>query len=136
MEAKPFVPRPVRHAIRLSCQVVRERDFRLVGRQVLDLSAEGMLVLSDRPVLTGEQVLLTLEVPGTSTWLDAEATVARVVHNRRPGDQGRALGLSFTWAAPDAVRLLERQLAWFREASPRRVPAQSRLWRSLYLGEA
>jgi hypothetical protein len=100
---------------------------------VLDLSKEGMLVLSDRPVLTGEQVLLTLKVPGTSSvWLDAEATVTRVVHNRRPGDVGRALGLSFTWAAPDAARMLEQQLAWFREAAPRRTAAQSRVWQSLY----
>ena len=36
-------------------------------RQVLNLSKEGMLVLSDRPVLTGEQMLLTLKVPGTSS---------------------------------------------------------------------
>ena len=137
MEATPIVSRPVRHSVRIPCQVVRERDFRLVGRHVLDLSKEGMLVLSDRPVLTGEQMWLTLKVPGTtSMWLDAEATVTRVVHNRRPGDEGRALGLSFTWAAPEAALMLEKQLAWFREAQPRRVPAQCRVWRSMYAAHA
>jgi PilZ domain len=133
MEATQLSGRRVRHSVRIPCQVVRERDFKLVGRHVLNLSKEGMLVLSDRPVLTGEQVLLTLKVPGTtSTWLDAEAVVTRVVHNRRPDDEGRALGLSFTWVAPQAAYMLEQQLAWFREAAPRRVPMQSQLWRSLY----
>ncbi len=115
------LPRPVRHSVRVPCQVVRERDFRLVGRHVLDLSPEGMLVLSDRPVLTGTSVLVALKVPfGSPIWLDAEAVVARVEHGRRPGDRGRALGLAFTWVAPMARAALGTQLAWFPEARARR----------------
>jgi hypothetical protein len=98
---------------------VRERDFRVVARQVLDLSPAGMLVVAERPVLTGELVVLTLRVPMVSlAWFDAEAVVARVVHGRRPEDRGRALGLSFVWTDPAGLAALERQLAWFRPARP------------------
>ena len=36
--------REVRHAIQISCQIVRERDFRLVAEKALDLSSDGMFV--------------------------------------------------------------------------------------------
>ncbi|WP_394829747.1 PilZ domain-containing protein [Pendulispora albinea] len=86
-----------RHAVRFDCQVVRERDFKLLGEQAIDLSADGMLVLTDQRVLTGEEVLVSFRVPNLRAWFDAEATVARVVHGRRPGDRGRgALGLRFS----------------------------------------
>jgi hypothetical protein len=108
------LPRLSRRSVRAPCQVVRERDFRLVGRHIVDLSTDGMLVLTDTPVLTGTSVICTLKMPfGSTKWLDAEAVVARVVHNRRPGDPGRAIGLAFTWVEPASRDLLEKQLAWF-----------------------
>jgi len=107
-------PKLSRRSVRVPCQVVRERDFRLVGRHVVDLSEDGMLVLTDAPVLTGTSLFCTLKVPfGSPIWLDAEAVVARVIHGRRPGDRGRALGLAFTWVEPAARDALHRQLAWF-----------------------
>ena len=113
--------RPLRRSVRIPCQLVRERDFKLVGRHVVDVSMDGMLVLADRPVLTGEPLLITLRVPfAMNAWFDAEAVVARVVHNRRPEDTGRALGLSFTWTDPAGRAALERHLAWFGAAKPRR----------------
>lgn len=87
--------RAVRRAIPFECQVVRERDFRLVGRWGLDLSSDGMLVVSDARLLTGEELVVSFRVPRTNAWIDCEATVARVVHGRRPGDRARGLGLSF-----------------------------------------
>ncbi len=130
---RPHSQRPVRRSVLLPCQVVRERDFRLVGRHLSDLSTEGMSVLIDRPVLTGEKLLIALKVPGTtSIWLDAEGEVRRVVHGRRPEDNGRAVGIELTWAAPDAMAMLQGQLAWFREARPKREPTRTHIWRSLY----
>jgi hypothetical protein len=79
----------------LRCQVVRERDFRLVADLALDLSTEGMLVSTDTRVLTGEELLVSFRVPRTGAWIDAPASVARVVHGRRPSDAGRCLGLVF-----------------------------------------
>jgi hypothetical protein len=88
--------RPQRHAVRLACQVVRERDFTLVARHVLDLSEVGMLVKPIARVLTGENLIVSFMAPFSRTWIDAEATVVRVVHGRRPTDRsGMALGLCF-----------------------------------------
>jgi hypothetical protein len=110
------VGRPLRRSVLLPCQVVRERDFRIVARQMVDLSEHGMLVQSLERVLTGEGVIVTFKAPFSAGWIDAEAVVARVLHGRRPGDRGPALGLSFE--AVDAVSraLLSGQLGWFRAA--------------------
>lgn len=86
--------RAPRHAVRSPCQVVREKDFRLVAHSVLDLSAGGALVGPADRVLTGERVILSF--PGLrGEWIDAEAVVARVVHGRRDGEFSRRLGLTF-----------------------------------------
>jgi hypothetical protein len=86
----------IRRAVRVECQVVRERDFRLVGRSAIDLSTRGMLVETDERVLTGEPMIVAFRSPKNKrTWFDCEATVARIVHGRRPYDGGRFLGLRF-----------------------------------------
>src|SRR3954466_11017813 len=88
--------RALRRAVRIDCQVVRERDFKLLGDWALDLSPDGILVVSNADVLTGEEVIVSFKVPRTSIVLDTEATVARVVHGRRPTDRHRrALGIAF-----------------------------------------
>jgi hypothetical protein len=112
--------RPVRRSVMLPCQVVRERDFRLVSHAMLDLSELGMLVVADRPVLTGSQVIVAFRAPLAGRWIDALAMVARVEHGRRPRDRGVCLGLAFEHVDRQSRELLESQLAWFREATPRR----------------
>jgi hypothetical protein len=97
--------RALRRGVRVDCQVVRERDFALVGRCGLDLSPLGMLVLAEAPVLTGESLLVAFRLPRSTWWFDVEATVARVVHGRRPGDAGRCVGLEF--------EALDRSLEYF-----------------------
>ncbi|MFO0676471.1 MAG: PilZ domain-containing protein [Polyangiaceae bacterium] len=88
--------RAVRRDIRIRCQVVRQKDFRLLGDLAVDLSTSGMLLLSRLPVLTGEDVIVSFRAPSSRTWIDTEATVARVIHGRRPGDFGRGLGIEWT----------------------------------------
>jgi hypothetical protein len=85
----------VRRAVPIECQVVRESDFKLVGRWGLDISSDGMLIVSDARVLTGDDVIVSFRVPRTHHWIDCEAHVARVIHGRRPSDRARGLGLSF-----------------------------------------
>lgn len=87
--------RAIRRAVPFECQVVRERDFRLLGRWGLDLSSDGMLLVSDAAILTGDDVIVSFRVPRTHAWVDCEATVARVVHGRRPSDRARGFGLWF-----------------------------------------
>jgi hypothetical protein len=105
---------PVRTAfrrfVRIDCQVVREHDFRLVGDLALDLSTRGMLVRARSHVLTGEELLVAFRPPRSNRWIDAQATVARVVHGRRPGDPGLAFGIEFHGMEAEHNDLLFEQL--------------------------
>ena len=100
--------RVLRRAVRVDCQVVRERDFKLIGSRAVDLSPAGMLVLLQEPVLTGEPLVVAFRLPRSDHWFDAEAVVARVLHGRRPGDLGRCFGLEFDALEP-AVQAHLRQ---------------------------
>lgn len=89
--------REIRRAVRIKCQVVRERDFSLVSEQALDLSPDGMLVATDIPDLEpGENVLVTFRATPLDIWFDTEAEVTRLVRGRREGDRERGVGLRFS----------------------------------------
>lgn len=124
MRSRPFsryVPRrPSRHVARLACQIVRERDFKLVSDEILELSEGGMLVSPKFPILTGEELIVTFAAPFTRIFVDAEATVARVVHNRRITDFGMTVGLNITHMDEAARALVRSQLAFLPSAPPRR----------------
>ena len=111
----------VRRSARARCQVVSERDFRLIGEQALDLSTEGLLLACDDAVQVGERVLLSLEVPGARTWIDAEAVVVRVIEGYRDGDRGYCAGLRFTAIDFDAYRALRHGL----RGAPPPVPTRA-----------
>ncbi|MEZ4314555.1 MAG: PilZ domain-containing protein [Polyangiaceae bacterium] len=113
--------RSPRFSVRIPCQLVRLRDFRLVGKTIADLSEEGALIEAMEPVLTGEPLLVSFRAPFSHRWVDADAIVARVVHGRRPGDLRRSFGISFTGLTPEGRRLLNEGL-WGLPArrSPRR----------------
>lgn len=85
--------RSTRRSVRLVCQVVRERDFQLVADRIVNLSETGLMVSPADPVLTGERLIVSFQIPHSGYWVDAEATVARVIHGRRPGEHTRALAL-------------------------------------------
>jgi hypothetical protein len=110
----------VRRAIGVECQVVREHDFRLIGRFGIDVSPCGMLVAAHDPVLTGEPVIVSLRVPRTQRWFDAEGTIARVVHGRRPGDPGRGFGVRFDRIEDEAEWLLAQALRDIPPPLPKR----------------
>jgi hypothetical protein len=102
---------------------VRERDFKLLGDWAVDLSPEGMLVVTRDDVLTGEEVIVSFSIPRTRVIVDAVATVARVVHGRRPSDRHRrALGLSFDALDDEHTRLLRAQLHRIPPPLPSRPP--------------
>ncbi len=92
--------RLVRRALRTDCHAVAEDGFRFLGDTTLDLSEGGILLRSDQEAEVGETVLLSLKVPGGRTWVDAEATIARIVRGHRTEDEGRAYGLRFEAIAP------------------------------------
>lgn len=87
-----FTRRFLRRSIKTPCQVVAEDGFRLLGEETLDLSEEGMLIGSTAKVVVGESVILSVQMPGGSSWIDAEGTVQRVLWR---GIQRRAIGVEF-----------------------------------------
>ncbi len=129
---------PVRYAfrrfVRVDCQVVREFDFRLVGDLALDLSTRGMRVRGcGVNVLTGEELLIAFRPPRSNVWIDAEATVARVLHGRRPGDTGLSFGVEFQGLAREHEELLFEQLRGLGVPDAMRpprplVPTTAALW--------
>ena len=85
----------LRRSVETRCEVVRERDFKLVGTRVLDLSTRGLLLETDQAILTGEDLFVSFKSPTSDRWYDCTATVARVLHGRRRRDQRRAIGVAF-----------------------------------------
>lgn len=84
----------VRRAVPTACEVVRARDYSLVGTRVVNLSTRGMLLETDASVMTGEDLLVLFRDP-SGQWYDCDATVARVLHGRRRRDTRRAVGIAF-----------------------------------------
>lgn len=99
--------REVRRAISMTCQIVRERDFRLVSEKALDVSPDGMLVATDVELEAGENVFVSFRATALGIWFDTEARVARVIRGRRPGDKGRGIALRFS-TMPRVKRLILR----------------------------
>jgi PilZ domain len=117
-ENKAFQKRPLRHTVRTQVQVISVGDFRLVADRMENLSSWGMLVSPADPVLTGERVYVSFQLPGTEEWFDACAVVTRVLHGRRPSDSTRKLGLEFEGMRPYERYRLRRAL----EALPASPP--------------
>lgn len=111
-----------RHSVGLKCQVVRERDFKLLGVCAIDLSLGGLLVQSGVPVLTGEEVIMSIEAPWLRSWFDATGHIARVVHGRRPGDFARALGIRFDHLDSTTRAYLRAGLCYLPKLGASRAP--------------
>lgn len=112
--------RTPRHLLRLPCQVVRERDFRLIADRLDNLSLTGLSVSPAEPVLTGEKLIVSFRLPHEAIWVDAEVRVTRVIHGRRPGEDVRSLGLAFEHLDFQAQRAIARELSQTPVAPPGR----------------
>lgn len=112
--------RSKRRSVLIDCQVVREHDFSLIGERAVDLSPHGMLLSSNRSVRMGEELIVTFRVPGTKVWIDTTAIVVRLVHGRRNGDRGPAVGLAFAPLASDEDRMVRGALVPFPPTLPAR----------------
>ena len=114
-----YVPRrPSRHSIRLACQVVRERDFKLIASEILEISEGGLLVRPNTRILTGEDVIVSFMAPYSRSFIDATGSIARVLHGRRLGDFGPAFGIAFDDIDEVSRALLRRNL----DDVPTRIP--------------
>ena len=96
--------RAIRRSVRLACQVVRERDFKLVAWKTLDLSSDGVLVPTEVDVAPGDEMIVSFRATPCGLWFDTDGAVVRVLEGRRRGDPGRCLGIRF--GSLDAVSRL------------------------------
>lgn len=126
-----FHRRAVRRAVRGRCHAVGTREFSLLGERMLDLSPRGMLVACDAPTGVGDDVVVSFRAPGSDgLWLDAEATVARIIEGLRPGDPGYCIGLDFTYFEKCSRDELLTRLAGLPPPVPQRrvrTPVERRL---------
>jgi Tfp pilus assembly protein PilZ len=114
--------RSVRRSVFVDCQVVRERGFDLIGERAVDLSQDGMLVLTERAVRIGEEMIVTFRVPGTRVWVDTMATVVRIVRGNRRGDRGPAVGLMFDALSTEDNLMVRSSIERFPPIYPGRAP--------------
>ena len=61
------------------CEVVTYPEFELVGSEGSYVSLDGMFLESSACLDVGTEVVVSLNVPGTERWIDAEGRVSRVV---------------------------------------------------------
>jgi hypothetical protein len=88
--------RDIRHAVDLSCSVVREKDSKLAALRAVDLSPEGMRVeLRDIDVEAGDRFFVCFRTTAFGIWFYTDAIATRLLRGRRPGEHGRSLGLRF-----------------------------------------
>lgn len=111
----------VRRSVSVPCQVVAEEGFRLVGVELLDVSARGALVRSRGIVELGEPVLLSLRVPNTRHFVDAEGRVTRIVRGARGTDRGSAFGVSLERIDAMDHALLVSAIEMLPETTPARA---------------
>jgi hypothetical protein len=98
----------IRRLTRVACRVRRADSWRLVGDRTLDMSPQGMLLVSDEELDTSVDLVVSFQATELPIWFDTMATMTRVVAGRRPGDSGRrALGLHFE-TLPAVQRLILR----------------------------
>lgn len=82
-----------RYRLRAECVIRSCRDDRLISDQTLDVSWSGIRVSALQEARLGERVKVSVRVPGSITWLDADGEVTRLCVGRRFADGGATLGV-------------------------------------------
>lgn len=118
--------RAIRRAITIDCEVVRERDFKLVGRKSFDVSTDGMLVSTDLDIEPGDELLVSFKAM-YGVHIDTEATAARIVRGLREHDHGPCVGVHFKGLDPVARHILRGSLRKVPPPLPRRARREVRI---------
>lgn len=97
--------RSPRLPITVGCQAVVDEEFFLLGDEIVDLSADGLLLrASGIPALVGEEVIVSFRPPNSAEWIDAEAVIVRLLNGTQPGAPGFGIELK-NLGAFDRARL-------------------------------
>lgn len=111
LHARTRPSRSPRFSMRMPCQVVRERDFKLVATSVMNVSETGLFVDADAPVRFGDKIIVTFYSPAVKTWIDAEGTVTRITHGPKWMARSQAFGVSFDKIDPASRKDIRRSMA-------------------------
>lgn len=111
----------IRRGLMLDCEVVSERDFRLLGEITYDVSRDGILLEALDFAEIDEPVIFSLRLPYSEELLEGHGRVARIVRGLRETDEGPAIGIEFTEL--DAV--MSARLEAALRGSPPPVPARA-----------
>ncbi|MDI1450337.1 PilZ domain-containing protein [Polyangium sp. 6x1] len=114
--------RAPRHAVTVECQVVREDDFTMLGARGVDLSTCGMLLVSDAPAAVGDDVLISLRIPGREQWIDARGKIARIADDLTTREGSPGVGISFELPLGGARSALEEALCAYPTVVSSREP--------------
>ncbi len=115
--------RSLRRALRFACEVRSNYWDGAVPMPASDISDAGLWLDTCLPLEAGEEVVITLALPGTELPLWALADVARVGLWRRAGDAfPNGMGLSFSYVDGADRRRLRAALVGF----PPRLPGRPR----------
>jgi hypothetical protein len=98
-----------RFGMHVACYVVRERDFRVIGRGTLDVSLTGMLVQCTYDADLGDEVIVSFKTRD-GEYVDALGIVTRRMEGRRRGDLGITAAITFTSIEDESLRALARTL--------------------------
>ena len=82
-----------RYRLRAECVLRSRLDDRLLSDRTLDVSWSGLRASALKGARLGEPVRVSVRIPGSITWVDAEGVVTRVCPGRRAGDGGEAFGV-------------------------------------------
>jgi hypothetical protein len=104
----------IRRAVQIPCTLVRTRDFKVIGRQTLDLSENGMLVGALDDVGQTENVMASFTFTPFAIPFQVEGHVARILHGRRGKDRMPAVAIHF-----DALDSISRLIL---RGNLRRIP--------------
>lgn len=102
------------------CVLRSTRDDRLIADETVDVSWSGLRVRALGQARVGDRVRVSLRVPSSITWLDADGVVARVCPGRRADDPGDTLGVTLTRMDGMHRLLLGMVLRTFPEVPPER----------------
>lgn len=116
----------MRRAAQIECQVVRERDFKLVGKRTFNLSTEGMLVPTSLDVEPGDELIVSFQL-GFGVYVHTDAVAARLVRGLRQHDQGPCVGVRFNGLDPIARHILRGSLRRVPPPLPRRARSDVRI---------
>ena len=97
-----------RRFARTKCEVVRERDFMRLGTRAIDLSIDGLFLMTDVDVTVGESVMIAFELGGHC--VEAVGHIARVASGRRSSDMAMGIGIAFDSIKDDGATLLAAAL--------------------------